>query len=687
MAAISQIVDERIEQIRKERAELDELRVSLERKESELFKREQEQNEDVGATGDRKDVLLKEIEELTAQAERLRKERDSQIENFGGEINKVHAEKAAESSAQVKQLQSEIAFLIKGKTELEADVEALQTKINDLTEKAEHDQARIIDEKEAILTRTRAEREASLKEITLSHSVAIAELDREKKDLENEISVLEQNKTIEWNKVQAEISRHKTAQLSELDAQREQFLAEMEKEKAGVSTSLRSQERKQLSEIAAERREWEREILKFQTEKQAVLDDIKLLEYEYEKTKSENIIKAEKSRVDTDKELEARRAEALVKLEEEQAALISAHKKSMADAKSRHLEETAAYGKELLDFETKKAAKIAELDALGAKFEQKSAENATNLAALHAERLREADEKRLAYLAEIEQTRQERIAALETIYLEKSTLLENSRIEKLEAARKEIMAAERDVHALNQVKFNLDKQIENLRAETEKITAENEAIKTAAILEREMELENLATAKLEEAEKICRRRIETATERATKIEADGMAKEEKLAADIASGTETLLELRRLATAQKLQTEQERDENLEKIEAEKLAAYDKFSKEKLAKLTDIERELEAYKAERISGIQEDIARQSKANYRQIDELALLNDEYNQRMKHLQEVSLNIEAEKRNIEFKNAQIRQLQDMNNELSLRLAALENHNPSPIEPPIFDEE
>jgi chromosome segregation ATPase len=172
--------------------------------------------------------------------------------------------------------------------------------------------------------------------------------------------------------------------------------------------------------------------------------------------------------------------------------------------------------------------------------------------------------------------------------------LENARAEKLEAARKEIKAAEIEINTLKNSRFNVEKQIENLRAEAEKIKTQNEATQAAAKISHNLELEKMTSDKLAEAEKICQSRISAATERVKQIEAEAAEKEEKLAAEIAASTEALVELRRMNTAQKLQAEQERDEQM----------------------IEIEKFLDNYKAERLSGIQEDIARQSKILYKQV-----------------------------------------------------------------------
>ncbi|MCL2225450.1 MAG: hypothetical protein FWB96_10845 [Defluviitaleaceae bacterium] len=554
--AISQIVDDQIKQIRKERAELDELRASLERKEEELFQREQEQDDTVGSSGDRRESLLAEIADLTAEVNRLRTERDASIESFGGEISKVHSEKTAESAALVKQLQGEINFLLKGKTDLEDEVERLNEKLSGLDEKAKHELERMVEEKETLLRRTREERETELKEINLSHSVAVAELERVKKEIENDITALEQTKTIEWNKIQAEVSRYKTSQLAELDAKREQFLADMEKENELLTGELRAKERKNLSEISAERREWEKEILKFQTEKQKILDDIKLLEYDYEKVKSANILKAEKARADEEKTLTANRAEALVKLEEEQAAITAEFRISAAEQKTRLRDEVAAMEKEVARLEVKKTAVIGEINSLEVKFEQQRTENETVLQSLRTEKLKEIDEARLAHLQEIENIRQERIAALEKAFLEKSGEFELSRAHKLDECRKDIKIAEDKLKEILQNNLNAEKKVEVLKAQAAKIAAENDTALQAAKLEKQTELEKMANDKLAEIEEICTHRIASANARVRKIEADGTAAEEKISAEIAESTEALLELRRMIVMKKLELDGE-----------------------------------------------------------------------------------------------------------------------------------
>ncbi|MCL1846286.1 MAG: hypothetical protein FWF77_10325 [Defluviitaleaceae bacterium] len=667
MAAISQIVDEQIKQIRKERAELDELRASLERKDDDLSRREIEQSEDTSS--ERKASLQKEIEDLTAEVKRLRTERDSSIDSFGGEISKVHDEKNAEQAAQVKQYQSEIAFLMKGRADLEDEIEKLRVQLSDMDEKSKKEQARILDEKDSLVSRARDERESSLKEINLAHSVAVAELERKRKELENDVAEMEQNKNIEWNKIQAEISRHKTMQLAELDATREQFLSDLEKEKEKLNAELRVEERKQRSEVAAERREWEREIIKIQAEKQKAMDEIKILEYDQEKMKSEFVIKTEKARLDEEKLAEAKRLEASANLDDELARLTAEYKKEVALEKIHLREQVTALEAEITDAETRKALVLSEITTLDARFEQRRAENENQLEELRLERLKETDEKCVARLAEIESLRQVRIAALEEAYLEKSGAFENARAERLEECARDIKTAEAELALVKQERWGVEKEIENLRLEGIKIKEENDALLKTAVTERRIELEKMQSFKLTEVEGICDARIAAANERTRQIEADGNAAEEKLAADIAESQETLLQLRKMSTAQKLELDRQKSEKLEEIEKAASDALDVYSKMKLTKMSEIEKELEQYRRERLDAIKEDIERQSKAQYKQLDELVTLNEDYNKRMARLNEMKMAVDTEMRTIEFKNKQIAVLSARNKEVELLLA------------------
>ena len=667
--AITQMVDDQIKQLREERAELEKKREDLERREEEIKLRESLQNDEVGAVDERKESLLKEVNELTEELARLRAERDSSIDSFGGEITKVHEEKQAENTAQIKQLQSEINFLLKGKAELEEDIAKLATQTVDMEEKARNDTARIHDEKEAAVKRAREESETELKEITLAHSLAVAEMANTKKELENEIAALEQNKTIEWNKVEAEVARYKTTQLGEVDVQREEMLTELERERSSTQDTLRAQERKQTADIAAEKREWEKEILNFEVQKQKILDEIKLMEYDFEKIRAEGILNVEKARMEDEKKMEAYRAEVLAKIEEEASLASTQSKKDIADEKRKLLAEVAQVEKEILECEAKKATVLSDITALNVKFDAKKAENAAELEAIRLDRLKGIDEERVNRLRQIEDLRQERIASLEKAFLDKMTILEAARSDKLEEVLKSIESAEGRHSKIMQEQVAAQNEIETLRVEAAKIREENESSQRAASMAKQFELEKMINDKLAQVDEICTSRLEAAAERARKIEDEGTARDEKLSADIAASTETLLELRRMINAQEIEMQHLKDEKLDEIEKKTIKAMESLSKMKEEKLAEIDDYLQRYKDERLRSIHEDAERLSKMDLKSVEELAQLNADYSKRMASLQELSMTVETDMRAIEFKNKQISMLQQRNMEVEMFLA------------------
>ncbi|MCL2840145.1 MAG: hypothetical protein FWE05_05165 [Defluviitaleaceae bacterium] len=610
MSGISQLVDSRIEQIRKERAELDELRASLERKEAELFSKAQEHQNDLEPLTDRKAILLQEIEAAEAELERLRTEKYASIENFGEAMDELHAEKTADSHAQTRQLQNEIAFLMKGKVEMEEALTLMGQEKVELEEKLSRDQHRIIEEKDVFLARTRAEREASLKEINLQHSVAMADLDKEKKAIQDEIDAMEQTKTIEWNKIQAEISRYKTAQLAELDAQREQFLAEAEKEKSSVLGALRTEERRQLGEISRQKREFDQEMLKLHTQKQNIQDEIKLLEYEYERARSENIVKIEKARIDDHKTLEVERAEALAKIEDEQSALATDWRKQTAELRNRHREEMSIIEKELSAQESKKAALLRDIDQLSVTFEQVRAKNEVELETFRSEKLKEIDTQRLAKLTEVEDIRQERIAALEQNFLEKSSALETIRAEKLEACRQAIIEAEKVLDDVKQQRFSMEQEISILRTEGNKLREENKALEKDLLLERQIKLEKLTNDKLAEVEQICASRLQHAETLMKRMNNEANETEVRIAKEKSEAEKYLSEVRRQISTLESDLGRQKDEQLAKTQEDTIKALDELSKLKLAKLSEIELYLETYKQERLANIQNDLDQKTK-----------------------------------------------------------------------------
>jgi len=650
MAGITQIVDERIELLRKERSELDALRLSLEEKEADIYQREQEQRNDIDPLVDRKEALHKEIKEATAELERLRTERYSSVESFGDEIDQLHTEKNAAGLAQAKQIHNEIAFMLKGRAELEEELVKLRQDLAELEEKAEREQVRAVEDREAFLTRTRAEREASLKEMNLSHSVAVADMDREKKALENEISALEQTKGIEWNKVQAEISRYKTSQLAELDAQIEQTLAETEKEKARILAELRAEERKHEAEAARERRERDKEIALCKAEKQTIMDEIKLLEFEYERTKAENIVKIEKARTEEHIAQENARAEAIAKLEEDQLLLNAEWKRQAAEERTKHRDSMGASEFALATLESRKSSVVREIEQLEAKFEQMRMENDAALETSRLEKLRAIDEERIKRLQEEEEARKERFQLMEQTFLEKSAAHDLRHSEKMENCRKALDAAGAELESLKEQGRVYIREIETLKRESNKMAEDNKTRMQYGILERQTEMEKLSNEKLAEVDIIVKERLAAADERLKRVQSEAKEAENRSVAKVKADTELLADLRKQISELEPELTRRREAKLSEIQQEVIAATDEFSKLKISKLSEIETYLEEYRKERIEAIQKSLEEREQSGLKSLKELVELNEDYSRRVIKLQEESLALAANERNFQAK-------------------------------------
>jgi len=680
--AITQLVDERIEFLRRERAELDALRTSLEKQQAELDKKQQEQDNLIGPLIDRKEALLREIEDSTVRAEALRAERNASIETFGVEMDGIFAEKNADGIAHAKELQLKIASLSKTKLELEESLQNLREEVGGLEEKSDRDMTRIIEEKESLLNRTRAENEANIKDMNLAHSIAQAELSRQKKELENEIAALEQTKEIEWSKIQAEVSRYKTTQFAETDALKGEIVGEAEAERARILGDLRTEEKRLQTELAQSRREWERELLELEGRKKQLTDETKLLEFEYEKAKSEIQIKHEKDLVDAAKELETVKAEGYAKVEEERALATFEWKRQAAEEKSRHIDDIAALDVAVQELTGKRDAVLKDIDSLQARFDQRRAEDDAELALLKTERMCEIDEHRLDRLKEIEDLRQTRVAELETYYIERVRNLDAAKEEKLFAARQIMDSAEKEAQALRQQRNSLEMELSKLRTERDKITEENSALDKKAFMERQLELEKYTAEKMFEAEKVIALKMVEGEERAKRLHEDNRELEERLTNEIASVRAGLLDLKHEKATIEAELNLQKELRLTELKKETIVAQDELSKLKLAKYKEIEAELESYKEVRFDSVKKDIERMTTTSHKQFDELVELNREYNTRMLALQELALQVESDKRNINVMEQQIALLQEQlnnytdveaeNHKLSLRLVELE---------------
>jgi len=604
MAGITQLVDERIELLRRERAEMDELKADLEKREAALELRKHEDSADLLPLEDKKALLTSQIEEAKSELTRLRTERLTSIETFGIEMDSLHASKTSESVAQTREIQGEIAFLLKGKEQVETELDQLHAQVRELEERRDRNQKRISEEKEAHLSRAKADREAALQEAALQHSVTLAEMDRERKSLENQIEALEQTKAIEWNKAQAEITRYKTAQFAELDAQKEALLAEAEQEKSTILGAVRAEEKRQQNDINQLRREWEKEELVLQAQKRQALDEIKLLEYEYEKVRSENIVKLEKARVEEMKTLETIRVEALAKLEAEQGGLVDELKRKAVALRTKIQEDEAAAELAITECENKKANVLNDIELLEVKYEQLQKANEAKVEALKIKRLQEVDDLRIEKLKEVEELRQQRVADLESIYLEKANALEVAREEKLAACIQAISDAEAELNSLKTSRLALEQEIAALRLESSKLKKENHAMSKAAMIERELEIERLKSEKMAEIEAICDGRLRRVEE-----------KERALAERVKFVDDDIAE-KTTEAANRLSALQKQSATIEsEMEEQKLASLQEVDELRVAKLKEIEElrqqrvaELEAVYLEKVNTL--DAAREEK-----------------------------------------------------------------------------
>jgi len=854
MAGITRMVDDQIKVIRKERAELDELKEALERKEHELRERE----------GGDFSSLEKDLDEARAEIARLRESAGS-----------------FEDDGIAAQIQHDIDSLSATKGGMERQIERLAQELTQMQRQKETELARIREETEEYANLQRAEREDLLKEIAQEHSMDVAALEQKKTVLESEITALEQQRDLEWEKVHAEISRYKTTQKTELEARREQALTEIEEERAGILNSARETRNQLLQEFAEVEKAQEREINDLELKKQSVIDETELLQFEYEKAKAENVVKLEKYRAEEQKLVEEERVTALAKLEEEKQAALTELESRRAEMSARLHEERAAHEKAVADFESKKHGLQSEINLLYTQLESVKAENETSLESQKAERLREIDELRLQKLQEVEdmrqarmadlervyfnridsleqarntklensraavekaaaeldelkaeqktitdeiarleasmdslqeenelmlsrlqvknqqemealsveierkkseaaadlqvfqsekmkeiedmrlarlkeaetryqrkledleaaqkvkedqnrasteaaitamgemerlnhekqtlimslqevrieyakqkseceqelesyrsermreaedakltiireaeELRQERMAELETAYFEKMDALEAARNQRLTGVRRAVEEAEAEAEALKQKRRETQAELENLKADAGRIRIENEALQKRAVIERKTELERLSAEKLDEIEALCAERQESAQAIEQNISKKGRAEERAHKKRIESLQAELMDLERQKESLTLSMSQLSNEQLAELEEQRIAVMDELSRLKLDKMKEIEEYLEQYRDEKMRQVEGDFEKQMNSNYKRMDELAKLNEDYEQRAKELEELSLSLQADKRSIFLKEKMLNEEQNDYKEL-----------------------
>jgi len=615
MTGMSKLVDERINAIKEQSEELEKLREELEARESELKLREMAVNGELAPIEERKHALNKEIDEATSELERLKAERTESISNFGAEMDRLHTEKTSESDAQAKQLRKDVEILADMKSEMEAQRDKLKSEISEAEQRKEQEFRRINQEKDAHMLRMRAEREAEQKELARDHAMAIAKLNQQKKDIEDEVAAAEHHKTIEYNKIQAELSRYKIAQLAELDAKKEESLAEIEKARADSMRQLRDQEVERTEEIAKLRRDWDKELMGFVAKKQHVQDEIELLQYEYDKTKAENLAKFEKSRADELKTLTAFREEIKAKHEDDHAAHMDELDKKAATIRTKHQEERNVLEKAIADAENDRAKILGEINLLHAKYETTKTENEAAAEIIRSEKLQEIEEMRIQKLLEMDAACMEARSMKEieqNAHIEAFAARENALRKRLEEERAEV---EVSISECNARKNSILREIEAMRARHEQAVAENDAVLEAHKAERTKEIDELRLQKLREVEAVRQERMEALEqayfERVDELEKSRNDKLETVRKALLEAEQEMdaikqnrhtlsrevevqnSELNRLkeeaATVQK-QAVLDKQIELEKMTSEKLAEVDEICAGKLAQVLQDEKDI-------------------------------------------------------------------------------------------------
>ena len=587
---ISKVVDARIEQLRQERTDLEDLRQRLEAKEAELEERELSLDSSgvVKSLEDRKQALENEISELTEDVKRLANERVESVSGFGAEMKNIREELTSEANDKVKRLEADIDSLENKKANLESDIRELASTLSDLEEKHVRDLDNISKEKENFLAQKRLEREAALKELSAEHAMIMAEHTRQKKEAEAEIAALTQHKTIEWEKIEAEISRYKSVQLAEIEVLKEQMLADIEKERAVAMRNIKADEKQQLAAIERHKKDWSNELQNLQERKQEILNDIDLLQYEYEKTNSENILRLERAKVDEAKALSVIREEALSKLEVEQEALAAQHEKKAAGVRKKLQDERNLVQKEIAELATQKSGLKSEIEVLRSSYESKKAEFEANMEVLRAEKSKEIDEMRTLRLKEIEDLRKERLARLEVEHASEVSKHETRLGNMRKNFQEKQTAFEVEIERLEAKKISLQTETENLNSKLE-----------SHRLEVNTQMEALKLEKMKEIDELCLKRLheldELRKERLLRLGNEYEAKRQELESQSQTQQEKIKEKQNLAAAEIAQMEARKNELQSEIDAldTKLQSYK----------VEISSQMEEYKGNKMKEIDE------------------------------------------------------------------------------------
>ena len=645
MAGITQVIDERIVEMRKERAELDSLRTMLEKKEEELTAQEERLAYEVGTLEDKKQILHKEIKESERKLEGLRAERIQSVEGFGEEMETLYAEKTSQGLASARQVRKEIAKLTSEKSELEEKVQSLKAEIDQLEEDTAGIKNRLRKEQELNKQSIEKEYEEKLRELSLEHSAAINAMEEQKKKLEAELADFELVKAAKWDELEAELVRHRESQQAEVKILENENFVKFGAEREQALLSLSEEKRKLSQEISEKKQELEKEIFAAGVEKQRILDEIKLLEFRFEKQKSENQLQLEKAHAEELKVLEAKKAEELAEIEASKLATMSAFKQESAEVKSRHIEVLTRLEDETRKLENKKVTLIRETDELKEKFEHQKSEMIAKLELVRGAKLKEIDNERYKKLREVENLRQVRIAEIEDAFIKKSAEMDKKRQERYDAILKSISEAELVLETTIKKRRNHELELNQARLEVMKINEENAAKQKNLAIEKRLELEKMAKDKLAEVEQICAERVARTDMLIEQLDARRQAMED----DLHKNGERLHEIKRELSVLDDKLTIERETRLSQIQEETIAMSDRLSKLKISKLAEIDESLEKYKADRMAQIQSDFNNQVKLNYKTMEELALLNQDYKRRLNELRENEIRVESEKSNYEF--------------------------------------
>ena len=644
------MVDDRIEQIRKERAELEELKDSLKAKEAELDDRENSLDSNGVVLGlvERKTKLEEEINGFTEELRRLKEERNKSITGFGDEMKSIHSGLASETAEIARRLRLEVESLEREKDSLEKDIEAAEGRLADMESRLRREEERLSQEKEALVARKKADSDAALKEISIGHSMALAEQELKRKQLEGDIAELEQQKAIEWSKVEAELARYKSAQFAEIEVYKEQALADAERERGSILGRLKSEEKRHADAIDKLRRDWDNEIQILQDRKQAIENEIELAKYEQEKQSAENVLRAERERAAEVKALHEMRQEAVAKLADEQAELRAQHEKQFAGLRKKLTDARGELEKDVAELSAKKAVLQKDIDVLHTKHEAARAELEASMELFRAEKQREIDTMRTMRIQEMEAACQSRLSKLEAEYEQKASRMETGADMAEKRLRDQQAALEREIEELSAKKFALISDTDELRAKHETQKSNFDADLEAHKLAKTAEVNNMRIGRMQEIEELSKIRLaKLGAEYDAKV-AEMEARAEAARKEIGAKREEAVQQIRGLESRKAELESEIDILHTKFDNYKAEVNASMEEHKAAKLREIDelrlarmKEVEAARKEQAAKVEAEReimlaelqGQQDRARKKTDEDIASMEAEYTKRIEEM------------------------------------------------------